>query len=289
MYTMNSSALKIKESGIPLHIKFEVLILLTLFAMTFLPTFSWMRERFTASGTFYSHGPLIPFLAIFLVWVRREQLKTTCKRSSTCGLFIVLAALALHLLSLVTEIHFLSGLAMLGVILGAAVYLFGFVFTGRIAPALALLIFMVPMPRVLLIDTAFQLQLASAKATVSTLHAIGINAVRNGVCILLPGDATLEVAFACSGLRSLIVFIATAWIIIAMARRIIAARALLLLALSIPMALSSNVFRLVITALAATHWGCSDTVHTISGLVSFVIYIIVMLLISKRLLWKEEY
>ncbi|MDP8247241.1 MAG: exosortase/archaeosortase family protein [Candidatus Tritonobacter lacicola] len=277
-----------RKTALPSPVLIEGFILFILFILTFLPVFSWMRERFTASGTFYSHGPLIPFLVAYLIWHRKGQLTLQDKKPAAAGLLIVIAFLALHLLSMITEIHFISGLAMIGVILGAAVFLFGFGFTRRIAPALALLIFMVPMPRVLLIDTAFQLQLASAKATVLVLNTIGINAAREGVCILLPGGAVLEVAFACSGLRSLIVFIATAWIIIAMARKINAMRALSLLVLSIPMALASNVFRLVLTALATAYWRYSDTVHTASGLVSFVIYIIVMLLISRRLLWKEE-
>lgn len=277
----------IRRDAVSRHVRLEVPVLCLLCLMTFIPTFSWMWERFTASGSFYSHGFLIPFLSVFLLWLRRDQLKLVEKRPSVAGLPVVLGGLALNFISLVTEIHFLSGVALIGIILGVSIYLFGFRFTGRICPAVALLIFMVPMPRVFLIDIAFQLQLASAKATAAVLRGVGVQALREGVSIALPDGFTLEVAFACSGLRSIIVFLATAWIIIAMAPRIRSAHALALLAVSLPMALGSNIFRLFLTALAAVYWGYSGTVHTISGFAAFTLYIIIMISISKRILWKE--
>ncbi len=284
---MKTDILESRKTSLPAIRYCEIASLLILITMTFLPTFSWMWERFNAKGTFYSHGPLIPFLAIFLIWIRRAQLRLIERKPSTAGLPIIIGALAIHLLAVIIEIQFISGLALIMVIVGISAYLLGLNFTMKISPAIVLLLFMVPMPRVSLIDTAFLLQLASAKGTVPVLRAMGIHAVREGVYLNLPNGSVLEVAYACSGLRSLIVFIATAWIIIAMAPRIRVSSALFLLALSIPIALISNIFRLAITAMAAIHIGLSETVHTLSGLVTFVLYIIIMLWISKRILWKE--
>ena len=269
-------------------LKCEIVIITGIFLLIFAPTFSWMWKRMTASGTFYSHGPLIPLLALFLVWQRSSRLREISLRPSTAGIAIVIAGLFLHLISMVSDIHFLSGFAMIIVLFGVSIYLFGGQVTRQVSPALALLLFMIPVPRVFLIDTAFFMQVTSAKATAAVLCVLGFDVVREGVYLTLGGSHIFEVAYPCSGLRSLIVFIATAWIIIALAPRIDVKRCIPFMLLSIPVALASNVFRLVVTAIAGIYSGYSNLIHTASGIIAFVIYVTVMITIGKRLLWRED-
>ena len=268
-------------------IRFEVVLLAASFVLVFLPTFSWLWRRWTASGTFYSHGAIIPPLAVFLAWYRISK-GPPARAPSEGGIIIVVLGLLLHLVSLSSDIHFLSGLGMIVVLAGICLYLYGMPLTRRVGPAFVLLLFMVPVPRVLLIDTAFRMQLASTSATASLLRAVGLPIGHEGVYITSGGARLFEVAYPCSGLRSLLVFICLSWVIISMAPSVKLVRSAMFLALSLPLAFSGNIARLSLTAVAALQFGRVEFVHTAASIVAFALYAFLMVVIGKRLLWKED-
>ena len=266
----------------------EWLILSGLFFVTFWPTLSWMWGRFTFPGSFYSHGPLIPLVAGFILWARRDRFRASPERPRAAGLALLIPALALHCISTATDIHVISGFAMVAALCGVSLYLMGGPFTLASSPALVLILFMVPLPQVFMIDTAFLMQVMSAHATARLLNLIGVAIIREGVVLAVPGRFTLQIDYACSGLRSLLVFVTAAWVIIALSPRIRALPSILMLALSFPLALLSNVVRLATTVLSGIAFGYSGVMHMAAGIVSFAVYAGLMFFIGRKVLWRKD-
>jgi EpsI family protein len=88
-------------------------------------------------------------------------------------------------------------------------FLFGMTHLRICAPALAYLLFMIPLWDVFTEPLHWPFQNNSAKLGVALLHAIGIPAYREGTVIALPG-VTIEVARQCSGVNYLVAVLALA-------------------------------------------------------------------------------
>ena len=130
------------------------------------------------------------------------------------------------------------------------------------------LVFMVPLPVALYSMIANPLQLLVSQVATSMLNVIGIPALCEGNMITLPGDNQLFVAEACSGMRQLTGFLAltTAWAYLS-ARP--AWNRALLVASSIPIAMTANVVRVTLTGVITYCFDpkyASGAFHTVEGL-----------------------
>jgi len=137
------------------------------------------------------------------------------------------------------------------------------------APLLAMLL-LVPWPYVVYFTATARLQRISTSAAAFALEHSGVPLAREGNLLHFPGY-DLEVVDACSGLRSLLTMTALAGVI-AVASRVGTRRTLILLLLAIPLALLSNLLRLVLTGYAARLGGpetAESVFHLGGGLLSF--------------------
>ncbi len=250
----------------------------------FWPTLQWMAERFDAHDSFYSHGWLIPFASGWLIWQRREQLSGVPVTPSWRGLALLIPALSVHALATVWHIGFVAALAMLAAIVGV-LWVYG---GGRLAWALrmplAFLLFMVPLPGVLLIGISFHMKLAAAALATQAVRLMGIPVQQAGSTLQLPGVAIM-VDDTCSGLRSLIslVALATLWstLLPAGSRRW---QRLTIVASSIPIALAANMVRIMLLILIALVYGpkaAQGFVHTSSGFVVFGVAVAALVGVSR--------
>src|SRR3972149_2550190 len=89
-----------------------------LFPFTYISTFRWMYARFTIEDTYYSHGFLVPFIAAFLIWQKKDKLEKIPIVHSWWGLVIILIALLLHFLSTIFYVFFTSGFSILILVFG---------------------------------------------------------------------------------------------------------------------------------------------------------------------------
>src|SRR5262249_17993443 len=114
-------------------------------------------------------------------------------------------------------------------------------------PAVAFLIFMFPLPSFL--DTRLLAPLQKMATTASTyvLQTMGIPSYSEGNRIVI-GEVQLGVVEACSGLRMLTIFIALSFAIVLVTDRPFWERVVIVLS-SIPIAVVSNIVRIVVTAI----------------------------------------
>jgi exosortase len=151
----------------------------------------------------YSHGWLVPPFALWLVYRRRAELRALEIRPSTGGLLLVAASLGLLLLGHAAFELFATRLSLIGVIAGSTAFLFGWRQLRIVGFPLLLVALAIPLPSLILNQVAFPLQLWASRLGVALLDVANVPAVREGNVIVLQ-QALLEVAEACSGVRSLV-------------------------------------------------------------------------------------
>ncbi|MBI4342940.1 MAG: exosortase/archaeosortase family protein [Candidatus Omnitrophica bacterium] len=256
------------------------------FALLFWPTFVWMAQRFDAADSFYSHGWLIPFASGWLIWQRRERLGRCGVRPSYWGLALLIPSLLVHTVATWWQIGFASGLAMVGAVYGLVWTVWGWGVLWALRFPMLFLLFMVPLPGILLLSISFKMKLLAATLATHVLHLIGMPATQAGSTIHVPGISVI-VDDTCSGLRSLITLIAlsTLWTALMppQARRW---HKLTVVAASIPIALMANMVRIITLVLLSAIYGpkiAESFIHYGSGIVVFGVALAALGWLSRRL------
>ena len=154
----------------------------------------------------------------------------------------------------------------------------------------AFLLFMIPIPAIVLNQITFPLQLLASRTAAHTLPVLGVPVLREGNIIQLPAMA-LEVAEACSGIRSLMSLATLAIIYGYLLEPRVSIRWILALA-SIPIAVIANSFRIIGTGLLVQYWDpekAQGFFHVFSGWLIFVVSLIMLFLLHRALqsLWPE--
>ncbi len=155
-----------------------------------------------------------------------------------------------------------------------------------LALPIGFLIFMVPLPYIVYDALAFPLKLFVAKFSVISLKAMGVIVLREGNIIMFP-NTVLEVADACSGLRSLMSLIALAVAFAFMSQKTSFKRTFLIL-MAVPIAILTNMIRVIVTGFLAQYYGAAAAegfFHEFAGLAVFALAM-VLLVLSGTLLRK---
>lgn len=241
--------------------------------LAFWPTLRWMAERFDAHDSFYSHGWLIPLASGWLLWQRRAALSLVPRAASKQGFWLLVPALAVHVLATRFDVHVVSGFALWAALGGLVWTCWGQGALKTVRFPILFLIFMIPLPGVLLIAASFHMKLWAAAAATHVLQAMGLMATQAGSMIHLP-SVTVIVDDVCSGLRSLISLLALAvlWTAVMPAHR--TWQRLTVVAAAIPIALVANIVRIVLLVLIAAIYGpkaAEGFIHYGSGFVVFLV------------------
>ena len=220
----------------------------------------------------YSHGFLIVPLALYLTWERRDQLAGLDRRPSLAGLIIILGSLgALAGGTLGAEL-FLTRISLLGMLAGGIVFLYGWRHLQVLAFPVAFLLLMIPLPALIFNQIAFPLQLFASQAGEFVLTALRIPVLREGNVMVL-AHTTLEVAEACSGIRSLVSLITLGVVYGYFVDPRLSVR--LAIAMStVPVAIATNALRVAGTGVAAHFFGpdaAEGFFHTFSGWLVFIV------------------
>jgi exosortase len=193
----------------------------------------------------YSHAYLVPVFAAYLLWRRRDRLGDITLRYHRGGLPLLGAGVLLWLAGAYLYLDWFEAVSLLVTLAGCAVLLGGRLALGWSWPAIAFLIFMVPLPHQVEVALAHPLQRVATVAGTYTLQTIGVPALAEGNVILLT-DGRMGVEEACGGLSMLLTFFALAAGLAILIRRPLWEK-LVLVASAIPIALAANVIRIAVT------------------------------------------
>ncbi|MCK5913815.1 MAG: exosortase [Desulfuromusa sp.] len=261
-------------------------IIIGLFVIGYYDIFQWMYGRYMGADSYYSHGFLVPFVSGYLIWLQREELAQVQKKGSWVGLLLIVAAVLIHIFGTVIYIFSVSGFSIWILIVGISLFLYGTAVTRIIFFPLAFLLFMFPLPGAIITMISFPLKVLVAQMGVKIASLLGVPLLLEGFVITIPqGD--LLVGNPCSGLRSLIAFLAMGSLF-AYFSELSKGRQIFLFLLTIPIAIASNLVRVPILIYWSYKRGLEsaapDTmVHTGSGFVVFILGLI-LLFIALRCL-----
>ena len=220
----------------------------------------------------YSHGFFVVPLAAYFVWERRHQLQQAAPRPSALGLALLVGSLLCFVAGQFGSELFLSRVSLIGVLAGLVLFLAGWQHLRLLTFPLAFLLLMVPIPEILFNRIAFPLQILASQVGEVVMSAGGVPVMREGNVLMLP-NRTLEVAEACSGIRSLMSLVLLAIVLGYFTERRVWARVLVVLA-AVPIAVFANAVRVAGTGLAS-YWispaAADGFFHTFSGWLTFVV------------------
>jgi exosortase len=265
------------------------LIIGLLMAGAYKSTFLWMFNRYTGADSYYSHGFIVPLVSLFLIYLHKERLAKSEQKVSFVGLAIVIFSLVLHVLGTILYIFSISGFSIFFLVIGLSLFLYGREITRIIWFPLCFLVFMFPLPQAVISIFAFPMKLFAARAGVFLADLFGVPVFGKGFNIFIPAGHLL-VGNPCSGLRSLIAFLALG-AMFAYLKPISPGKKIFLFLCTIPIALFSNIVRVSILVLISHYWGLKaaapDTIiHTGSGILVFIVGFLLLITVAKVLEWR---
>jgi exosortase len=230
----------------------------------------------------YSHGFLVPLVSAYLIWKKRDKLKSLEKKRSYWGFLILLLGLGIYIVGTAGSEYFSARFSLVIVLFGLTFYLNGKEWAKELLFPVAFLAFMVPIPYVIYYSIAFPMQLFSTKLSYYILHSIGLPSIRQGNIIYLP-NYSLEVVEACSGLRSLVSLLALGTFFAYVTFKSNLKRFILYISI-FPIAIGANIFRIFITAVGAYVVSpklAEDFLHKLSGLIVFLVSVFSLFILSR--------
>lgn len=236
----------------------------------------------------YSHGFLVPLFSVYLAYHFKHLMPERIRWPNPWGLAFLAAGLVIFFAADKFNIakEWLQGFAFVLNLCGVALLLGGWKALKWLAPALAFLLFMFPLPYSVEHALGTKLQLLAAYASEFFLQLIGYPTYREGV-ILYVKDHALEVEKACSGLSMLLTFAAISTGMALVVERPWFDRILILVS-AVPVAVLSNVIRITLTGVLYNEGGkeLGDKVfHDFAGWMMMPIALAVLWLELKVLDW----
>ncbi len=242
----------------------------------------WMRDDN------YSHGFFIIPISIWLFYRNRKSLVFPAKNAGW-GMAMLVAGAIGTILGVAAGEYFTTRVSMVLMLSGISWYYLGTANFRKVWFAFFFLLFMIPVPSIIYYAATLPMQLLSSKVTVGLLKVIGMPVARNGNIIMLP-NYSLEVAEACSGLRSLVTLMALGalYAYLKMPGKVLP---VLLFAATVPIAIVTNIFRIFVTAVGAYAISkdlAESFLHELSGLLVFITALILVIILGAILVWIRK-
>ncbi len=229
----------------------------------------------------YSHGFLIPIVSAYLLYGQRETLSHVRQEHDRRGLVLLAFSFLLFIMANGAAEYFTLRFSLLLALVGLTHAIFGLEILKKIWFPLFFLVFMIPIPYVVYYAISFPMQQLASIITVKCLDFLGMSVIRQGNIIHI-GRHSLEVAEACSGIRSLVALLALGAIFARSSQKRFSAQLILFLA-TIPIAIIGNVIRVLMTTIIVASGGdfvLEEPYHSGMGLVVFLVAFVGLSLLS---------
>jgi len=232
----------------------------------------------------YSHGFLIPIVSLYLIAKKWDSLKRNSISPSWWGPVVLAWGLFVLIIGVAGAELFTMRISFIFVVVGLTLCLFGKDVLKDLGFPIFFLVFMVPLPYIVYNSLTLPLKILASKLAVYLLSPLGIPVFREGSIIYFP-EVTLEVAEACSGIRSLMALIALGTLFSYFFQSSLSRR-ILLVSSTIPIAIFANALRITLTGILAFYLSpkiAHGFFHYLSGWLVFLIAFACLMLINVGL------
>jgi len=250
-----------KSSGAKMHgLKFEPwfasLVLATVFLWSYKPNIVDLWMRLSLSDE-YSSGLLVPLITVYVLWIRRQMFAGCPLMPCMWGAIALIVAQVIRLCGLFYMYDSLERFSIVLSVAALVLLLLGWQLFRKVWAILLFLCLMLPWPNRIQSAVSLPLQQWATSSAVFCLELLGYDVIRQGNIIEI-GNTSVEVAWACNGLRMVMAFFVITGMVVLIIKRTWWEK-LIILASSLPVALLCNTVRLTVTAIAFTiltgeHW-----------------------------------
>ena len=254
----------------------------------FITAWQWLRAAWNPESH-YEHGPLVPFIILFLIWNALPKLRGLVPKPSIAGLAVLAFGVGLYLVSArALQPRFAWG-ALPFLLLGAVLFAAGWRAARVLLFPVVCIFFMIPVPD---IDQAtVKLQVLATAGARMACNLIGIKMVSIGTSLRAVDDSfQFQVIGDCSGINSLMaITLMTA--VFAHLTQDRLWKKLLLFCASVPVAIIGNFARLTAIMIMAKCFGqgmAGGWFHEVSAyIVSFPFAFGALCVVNKLLNWNQ--
>jgi exosortase D (VPLPA-CTERM-specific) len=226
----------------------------------------------------YSHGFLLPMVALFLVWQKQDRLRKLQFLGSWLGFALAALGVALFYVGELSTLYVIVQYAFLVVLAGVLLAWMGWRGFRAVAFALTILLLMVPLPEFILQNLSAKLQLLSSRLGVAIIRLFDISVFLEGNVIDL-GALKLQVVEACDGLRYLFPLMTLALVAVHFFKAPLWKR-LLVFVSSIPVTIVMNSIRIAIIGVLSEFGGpvlAEGFLHDFEGATVFMASAVLLL------------
>lgn len=264
------------------HVRAVLYALLVIFLMiTFRDALEEQLIRVTHEER-YSHAPLVFFMALYLIWIKRFEIKNH-NDGPWIGVGITIFAGVALIVGELSAIWTIVQYGMLLMCFGLAWTMIGKQIKKILIPFLHLFL-VIPLPYMLDVMLSGKMQLVSSNLGVAISRLLGMAVFQDGNIIDL-GIYKLQVVEACSGLNYMYPLMTIGLMMGYMYKAPFYARAMLFLS-SVPISIVMNSVRIAVVAVLVNRSGIEAAegfMHYFEGWVIFLICIGLLLLEAKLL------
>lgn len=251
----------------------------------YIPTYLVLARTVWASDE-QGHGPIILTVAIWLMWRKRfDYLALAETPAPVAGSLVLVVGCLLYVLGRTQDLDTFEVASQIFVLAGIFLWLKGWAAVRLMVFPLFFMIFMVPLPSVLVQIVTVPLKTVVSFVAETLLYNAGYPVSRTGVIISV-GQYQLLVADACAGLNSMFTLEALGLLYMNLMRYGSFARNAVMAILVIPISFSANIIRVMILVLVTYHFGDEagqGFVHGFAGMVLFMVALTLILLVDSML------
>jgi exosortase len=236
-----------------------------------------------------SHGPLIPFVAGFLVWWNRKKIAAQPMGVTWAAMIGVVGALFLHWVGMRGAQPRLSVISLILLVWSLACLFIGWRRAKYLIFPASILVFMIPF-NFLEQPVSFPLRMFVTDISVRVAEFFNIPIKQVGSQIFdTTGRFQYDVAAPCSGIRSLTTLLCIGAVFGYLTQESWWKRAVLFFS-AIPLAVIGNVVRVTLI-LFVSHWfgqGAGMKVHDQGGIVLFIVVLLCLFGVGSLLDWTRK-
>jgi exosortase D (VPLPA-CTERM-specific) len=241
-----------------------------------------------ASEERYSHGFMIPFVVIYLIYQKRFTLSQIKFNSNWIGTLIVFLAILVFIVGKISALWTLAQYSLFFIIIGMLLSFMGWQALRIIIVPLLLLLLSIPLPYFIDVLLSGKFQLLSSKLGVDIIRYCEIPVFLEGNVIDL-GIYKLQVIEACSGLNYLYPLMSIGIILAYMYDDKTWKKYVIFLS-TIPITILMNSFRIAVIALLVNNYGIAMAEGALHDFEGWMVYMVCLgiLLIEIKLLSKRD-
>jgi exosortase len=237
----------------------------------------------------FSHGFIVPIFCGIVAWLKRKELAELPLAPSNFGLAPIAMAMVLLTIGNFGAELFTARVSFVFLVGGLVIFLLGWRHFRALLFVLLCLFLMIPIPAIIFNQITLPLQTLAASVAASVLELIGTPVLREGNVIQL-ASMPLEVAEACSGIRSLL-SLGTLAIVFGYFLEPVVWKRVVLAASAVPIAVGANAIRIVGTGLAVQYWDAEKALgffHEFSGWLIFLFAFGALMVLHKLIQTRAQ-